>query len=65
MPVTSLKKDFFYDSLASLHAEIRQTFPDAAFFLKVMEDYRDIFAGLKKSAAWWISVTSSISRLRF
>lgn len=46
--VTSLKKDFFYDSLASLHAEIRETFPDAAFFLKVMEDYRDIFAGLKK-----------------
>ena len=46
--VTSLKKDFFYDSLASLHAEIRETFPDAEFFLKVMEDYRDIFAGLKK-----------------
>ena len=46
--VTSLKKDFFYDSLASLHAEIRETFPDAAFFLKIMEDYRDIFAGLKK-----------------
>ena len=46
--VTSLKKDFFYDSLASLHAEIRETFPDAAFFLKVMEDYRDIFARLKK-----------------
>ena len=46
--VTSLKKDFFYDSLASLHAEIRETFHDAAFFLKVMEDYRDIFAGLKK-----------------
>ena len=46
--VTSLKKDYFYDSLANLHAEIRETFPDAAFFLKIMEDYRDIFARLKK-----------------
>ena len=46
--VTSLKKDYFYDSLANLHAEIRETVPDAAFFLKIMEDYRDIFARLKK-----------------
>ena len=45
--VSSLKKDYFYDSLENLHAEMRATFLDAEFFLKVMRDYRDIFAELK------------------
>ena len=46
--VSSLKKDYYYDGLENLHDEIRQTHPDAVFFLKTVEDYQDIFARLKK-----------------
>ena len=46
--VSSLKKDYYYDSLENLHDEIRKTYPDAEFFLKTVKDYRDIFARLKK-----------------
>ncbi len=46
--ISSLKKDYYYDSLEALHDEIRRTYPDADFFLQIMKDYRDIFAGLKK-----------------
>ncbi len=46
--VSSLKKDYYYDSLENLHGEIRQTYPDGKFFLKTVADYRDIFARLKK-----------------
>ena len=45
--VSMLKKDYFYDSLENLHAQIRSTQADAEFFLKVMRDYDEIFAQLK------------------
>ena len=45
--VSMLKKDYFYDSLENLHAQIRSTQADAEFFLKVMRDYDGIFAQLK------------------
>ena len=46
--VASLKKDYFYDSIENLHEEIRQTYGDAEFFLRTVEDYREIFARLKR-----------------
>ena len=46
--VTSLKKDYFYDRIDNLQEEIRQTHSDGEFFLRTVEDYRDIFARLKK-----------------
>lgn len=45
--VASLKKDYFYDSLENLYAEVRGSYDDGKFFLQVMKDYRDIFAQLK------------------
>lgn len=45
--VASLKKDYFYDSLENLYAEVRGSYDDGKFFLQVMKDYRDIFAELK------------------
>ena len=45
--VSSLRKDYFYDSLENIHAEMRATHADGRFFLKLMEDYRDIFSELK------------------
>lgn len=45
--INALKKDYFYDSLSNLHGQLRATYDDGKFFLKVMEDYRDIFAELK------------------
>ncbi len=46
--VSTLKKDYFYDSLKNLHAEIMGTRKDAEFFLKIMRDYDAIFGQLKK-----------------
>ena len=45
--VASLKKDYFYDSLENLYAEVRESYADGKFFFQIMKDYRDIFAQLK------------------
>lgn len=47
--VAALKKDYYYDSLENLHAQTRASYADGKFFLKVMEDYRDIFTELKSA----------------
>lgn len=47
--ISSLKSDYFYDSLENMHGEMRATYDDAKFFLQIMKDYRDIFGGLKSA----------------